>query len=324
MGVYRQLTAEAMRLAEEAGDLEALVVASGIHAVALEMSGDTDGALTQTARLIALEPDPPHLGRRVLGFAPWILAFGTRADAFMVLGRLPEAEECLARAQALLRQHGDPTTQCLLDFMAANQLETRGEERGELERMWKTLELANGLGSPFTLTFAHASLGRTLAVAERPAEAREHLERALDLIAEHRVALFIEPLPHAALAGVLLELCEAKTALAHARAAVELSDRMGTFRFAALHRPLLAVALVAAGGSAALEEAECELSRAETFGSDSGQVWHRPRVLEARATLARIRGDQAERRSTLERARDAFREMGADGHVRRLDRELAP
>ena len=42
----------------------------------------TRRALTQTARLIALAPDPPHLGRRVLGFAPWILAFGSRADAF--------------------------------------------------------------------------------------------------------------------------------------------------------------------------------------------------------------------------------------------------
>jgi class 3 adenylate cyclase/tetratricopeptide (TPR) repeat protein len=324
MGAYRELTAEAMRLATEADDLEALVVASGIHAIALGMSGDADGVLTQTARLIALEPDPPHLGLRLLGFAPWILAFGSRAQAFTSLGCLPQAEECFARAQALVRQHEDPTTRCLLDFMLATYVETRGEERGELERMWKTLELANGLGSPFTLAFAHIGLGLTLAVAERPAEAREHLERALDLIAEHRVAIFIEPLLRAALAGVLLELGEAETALVHARAAVELADRMGELGFAALYRPLLAVALVAAGGPTALGEAELELASAEAFGSDGGQVSHRPRVFEARATLAGIRGDQAKRRSTLERARDAFREMGADGHVRRLDRELAP
>jgi tetratricopeptide (TPR) repeat protein len=189
--------------------------------------------------------------------------------------------------------------------------------------MWKTLEMANGLGSPYTLALAHADLGLTLAVAERAAEAREHLEQALDLIAEHRVALHLEPLPRAALAGVLLELGEAKTALVHARAAVELSDRMGELGFAALHRPLLAVALVRAGGPAALDEAERELSRAEAIGDECAQVWHRPRALEARAALARIRGDHAERRRYLERARDAFREMGADGHVRRLDRELA-
>jgi class 3 adenylate cyclase/tetratricopeptide (TPR) repeat protein len=323
LDTYRELTAAAIGLAEEADDLEALVVASGLHAVALARSGDSDAVLTQTARLIALAPDPPHLGRRVLGFAPWIIGLGSRTEVLSALGRLPEAEECLARAQALVRQHGDPTTRCLLDFQVATYLEIRGEERGELERMWKTLELANGLGSPYTLALAHAVLGLTLAVAERPAEAREHLERALDLIAEHRVALHLEPLPRAALARVLLELGEAEAALVHARAAVELSDRMGALGFAALHRPLLAVALVEAGGPAALDDAERELARAEAIGGDSGQVWHRPRALEARATLARIRGDQAERRSALERARDAFREMGADGHVRRLNRELA-
>jgi class 3 adenylate cyclase/tetratricopeptide (TPR) repeat protein len=324
LATYRELTAAAMRLAEEADDLEALVVASELHAVALDRSGDPDGVLAQTARLIALAPDPPHLGRRVLGFAPWINAFGTRALAFTYLGRLPEAEECLARAQALVRQHGDPTTRCLLGFALASYLETRGEERRELERMWKTLELANGLGSPYALALAHDGLGRTLAVAQRPAEAREHLERALDLMAEHRVALHLEPVPRAGLAGVLLELGEVEAALAHARAAVDLSDRMGEIGIAALSRPLLAVALVEARGSAALAEAERELARAEAPGSGGAQVWHRPRALEARATLARIRGDQAERRSTLERARDAFREMGADGHMRRLDRELAP
>ena len=81
---------------------------------------------------------------------------------------------------------------------------------------------------------------------------------------------------------------------------------MGALGFAALHRPLLAVALVAAGGPAALEEAERELARAEAFGSR-----RRPGI----APAARARG-------TRHTGRHPRRPGGAAQHPRARPRRL--
>ena len=75
---------------------------------------------------------------------------------------------------------------------------------------------------------------------------------------------------------------------------------------------------------AAADEAERELSAAQSLVDEMGAVAYAPRVLLARAELAQARGDTAACERERKEAHRLFVAMGATGYAERLAKELAP
>jgi hypothetical protein len=63
--------------------------------------------------------------------------------------------------------------------------------------------------------------------------------------------------------------------------------------------------------------------RAQSLADEAGVRCEQPFILEARAELARLRGDDAEAEHHLREAHRQYTEMGATGHAERLKSELA-
>lgn len=63
---------------------------------------------------------------------------------------------------------------------------------------------------------------------------------------------------------------------------------------------------------------------AEHLAREIGLAGRLPWVYEERAALARLRGDESERRAALAEARRLYDAIGASGHVQRIALELGP
>jgi hypothetical protein len=87
-------------------------------------------------------------------------------------------------------------------------------------------------------------------------------------------------------------------------------------------RIVLARVLMQSDGPAARSAIEAELDRAEALIGESGARALAPLVLEERARLARLLGDEPCRERELREAHRLFAEMGATGHAERLAQEL--
>jgi hypothetical protein len=81
--------------------------------------------------------------------------------------------------------------------------------------------------------------------------------------------------------------------------------------------------LRALDGAGARAEIEASLARAELLLEWSGARAFAPFIVEERARLAAVLGDEEGARDLLNRARVLFGEVEATGHVDRLDAELA-
>ena len=111
-------------------------------------------------------------------------------------------------------------------------------------------------------------------------------------------------------------------ALELAREAVDIAERQPCIHFGIDARLALARALLAVDGPAAREDVEAGLARASEWVDESGARAFEPQILEVRAELAEVLGDQAAREHELREAHRLYTEMGAVGHAERVAREL--
>jgi hypothetical protein len=79
---------------------------------------------------------------------------------------------------------------------------------------------------------------------------------------------------------------------------------------------------MASEGAAARPAIEESLARALGLVGETGAQGLEPQIIEARAELARLLGDDATRERHLREAHRLYTEMGATGHAERLAREL--
>ena len=81
---------------------------------------------------------------------------------------------------------------------------------------------------------------------------------------------------------------------------------------------VLVDALLASEGAAARAEIETTLAQAFAWLGESSAEVFRPRILEARAAVAAVLGEEAARERDLTEAVRLYRALGAEGHLRRL------
>jgi tetratricopeptide (TPR) repeat protein len=148
------------------------------------------------------------------------------------------------------------------------------------------------------------------------------LSQALAIPRKHNTGRQFEALILARLSEVHRELGEYSKARATAEEAIGVARRNGTKRGEILACIALARALVNAGDANLSGDIESTLESAVSLVDETGAESYRARILEARAELARLVGNEPTRERELREAHRLYTEMGATGHVERLAREL--
>jgi hypothetical protein len=151
-------------------------------------------------------------------------------------------------------------------------------------------------------------------------EAIDVLEQALGVARQRRLASEADALVHLALAR--LGSGDVRKARESALEAVALTSKRGAKRTEPHARLVLARVLMQSDGASARPAIEAELDRAEALIDETGARAFAPLVLEERASLTRLLGDEPGCERKLREAHRLFTELGATGHAERLAREL--
>jgi len=125
------------------------------------------------------------------------------------------------------------------------------------------------------------------------------------------------------LAEALLETGDLSAAISEAEHAIKLARHSLKGNIEADAHGILARALLRRDGAAAREAAETALESAAALIEETGAKVLAPHLLEWRAELAAVIGDEASRTSLLKQAIDGFEAIGAPLHAARLRKEMA-
>jgi adenylate cyclase len=301
--------------------------ATGDLLLRLEMRGRISSLLAAASPRLALEAaevteslleEARSAGTPVPGLVAAILNEGLGL-ALTQVGRFDEAGQALERARQLAAQAGNELRLQMANCLLAQNESYRGDAARVLDYARQAVDLAERVGNPGGLALGHLFYGEALVLEGRFEEAQQVLGRGLDCADQGGVRLFRPGILHA-LANALAGLGRAEEAVALANEAVAASQMPAV---AALSHISRARALRLRDGLASALEIEADLAAAAALVEEHGVRVMALHIHEERAQLAKLRGDEEGFRAELRRARDLAAELGASGHLERLERELA-
>ena len=286
---------EAVRLADELGDVELRAFIRGDLGHIYVSSGRFDAALSLFDRALEIGGDDPDLGLERVGLSMQIWARSRRGWVQVEMGRLARGIADLEAGARRAREVGQweiaGLTLMLLVFADeyAGSAPATGLRHGR-----ESLEHAERAGSPFVQAFAYHALGRAHLAAGEPRAALEALEQgqALPLSGD-----FV-PLHLAYMAEAQLGLGDGEAARATGEQAIQLAQAAGTRAWEARAHLTRARILRALDGAAARAVIEACLGRAETLVAETGARAQTPFVIEERGRLAMVLGDTAAARAS--------------------------
>jgi tetratricopeptide (TPR) repeat protein len=315
---YLELARKLMEFAEQTDDLQARNDAWTIYVDSFIFAGLWEPALENSERVLSTV----ELSPKVAGFPSQGLWHFFRSEALMFLGRLDEAREELARVMRIAAELDSPDLGYLGSFPQVWLAELAGDPAGALQAARRAAEYCEASGDPpgyrvfvtTQLTLAHLAAGRWGDAADT---AREKLR----MHEEEHVELMDEPVGWLYLAEALLGSEDWESAREAAAKALD-GSRERARQWVEI-RALATLALSRAGVEGAdadgldalLDEAAAIIERTATHALT-------PRVIEARARLAALRGDTNLQHTHLQEAHRLYTEMSATGHAERIGREL--
>src|SRR5262245_5981179 len=320
---YLELASEAGRLADRTGDA---AVRAGIRVdltSALSLAGRLAEAVAVADEGLEIAAGDVELGRELFGYGapsmltllpPWVLAW---------MGRLHEAEQRLAVALGLAREHEPPETVCWSHSAQVFVAEASGDAQRALRAAQAALEVGESSGSLHPLAYALASLSVAHTLSGEWDRAIEACDRSLTIMREKGVARDVEANALTTLARAHLGRGDVMRAQALVGEAAALARSQGAAVFLCAANLVRAEALVARDGARAAGEVEAILAEAEQLVAQTGARLHLPDVHLVRAELARLTGDHAARQRELSEAHRLFTEMGATIRAERVAKALA-
>jgi class 3 adenylate cyclase/tetratricopeptide (TPR) repeat protein len=324
---YYELAREAAAVDAPSVDLDVRVFSQCIVAYPAHCTGRLAEALAALERVLLLSGGDPRVGFGSAGFSFVGVGHQLISLTQTLLGRYDEGCLELIRGLRFCREH-ELTEQLGWTLNVATYLAwmTGGTPSGAPEcraaaiesvEMADRQEISNSrVAARVGLTLAHRAMGDHAACAEA---SRETIALGEELGASVEWSF----LPYSCLAHALREQGDARGAVEAATQSVALADRIGQKGWGIDALLALALAVLAAEESAAAERAEAHLARADEWLAETGARAFEPMILEARAELARVRGNANARERLRREALHLYREMGASGHAKRLDDELA-
>jgi len=237
------------------------------------------------------------------------------------VGRPRESLAVLERAIALARRLG-------LERRAApvyTDASITASYLGDIARMSdlarRAVEIAEEHGGAAVRISGQLALMQAQIANREWASALEVGARIQSIVEETQIGLELESL-------VLMGFSQAylgRGDLAAARETAEQADsltRSHGLRLIELYAVLGLSRVALAEGESSAAEAEALLDRLARLIDETGGASIEPELCEARAALARIRGDEAGHERHLRKAHSLYTEAGATGHAERLAREL--
>lgn len=297
--------------------MASFVVLSYLH----QAAGNLDRALHHLDEGLAVSDDP-DLGRGLMGFSPYLWLRMYRGGLLVMMGRPHEALRHLDDTLALAREVGDLEMEGWCHMQPVARAWVTGEPAGALEHARASVEIAERLSSPFSLTSSYLALGTAQLMHERWDDALAACKRGLEVAAESPSGGRAEPGLWRCAAEAELGKGDREAAVGSASRAVDTARARGT-------RLLEGDALLTLGrvllrsSPDDLEEAETALQDALGLVQHTGARSREPFVRLELAELARAREDHASRERELAEARRLFGEMGCDTRVAEVDRLLA-
>jgi adenylate cyclase len=186
----------------------------------------------------------------------------------------------------------------------------------------EAVDLAERMGNHAARVHAYRRLGVGHMLHSDWRAAAAVLEGALALARQHRTGLELESLILAYLSRAYLGTGDVARARATAEQAIERAGAQGARYFECLGWLALARALRAEQSATAGEEIERCLDRALELVNETEARAIEPQIIEERAHLAQLRGDDATAAADRQRAHALYVAIGATGHAERLAKEM--
>jgi len=301
-----------------------VLVASGYSSFCLGRLAD---ALDFGKQARELAEGDPTIGIQNIGLSTWGWSLWIQARACTGLGRLDEARALSREGLALTRRHDmrQPLiwTLALSSEIADWSGHVRPAPEAEEARQYaiEATAIAEQHGGNFMHVFTSGALGIVHLLHENWSEGAEALEETLDAARTQRNGLEREAATLAYLARAYLGLGDARRARVTAEQAIACALRQETRLFECQGQLVLAQALRVDAGASAHREIEACLARADTLVEETGGRALAPQIIEERARLAALRGDDEASGSELRQAHALYLEIGATGHAARLAKE---
>jgi len=264
------------------------------------------------------------VGRDVAGYSPGPAMLQAKLSALIYLGRLDEAWPVADEAARAAEAVGDTEVRSWVHVCVTILTYTMGGGASSVDEGRRCLEIGERLDNDSSRVLGHMALGQAHLADAQPDLAREAFHHALSIAHDQGVQLAFMPLTLALLAQAHLDLGEPGEALRVARDGIDRATICGVAYPAALAEVIVAAALIAEHGATAADEVEAALGRAAAIVESLDARSLAPRILEQRSRLAGARGENTERDALSNEALALFREIGARGHVERLERDTRP
>jgi tetratricopeptide (TPR) repeat protein len=342
------LLATGRRLADDSRDPQALPQMLIAYATARVLGGDAAAGLGlfQEAAVLARDLPDQSLYWYSRGRAAWaLLSLGRLRESLAECEAIPNASgsadpmELPPRMHVwvlieLGRLHESARVLAQLDAKSGMESVDSGFESrlhahlGQLDRGLRTagesVAFAERSHAANMIAVSMTHLGRIQTLRAQWPEAVAALERGLRVAREAGTMLNLEAETLAGLARAYLGQGDLVKALATAQEAVAVARARGARHHEAAAHIVHADVLLALAGSDGPHHAAGALHHAETLLAETGAQLIAPDLHVSRAALARQLGDTAAAERELREARRLLTEMGATGHLERLDLEWAP
>jgi adenylate cyclase len=359
----RALLEEGLSLADSLGDRRARAKLSMVHARTLGADGDIQSYIDAAFeyRQIALELDDVAMQANAWGYCSDSLGFGGRLPEVLQLtdegfarfprdlppedwsigasphawysiwrglclvwmGRIPEGVEEYQRGLRLATEDGTPEIAAYFHSFLTEAEYWRGDAARTLEHARRTEEGAQQLGDHQVMV-AHASRGFAYAhlIGGRPADAVAPARAALEIFG--RTERQHEGMACAPLAEALLASGDLVAAKEAAELAIALSRRSLRAYYEAWAHGVLARVLLRQEGAGAQKAAEAAFAETTALIERCQMETLAAPLLEWRAELAAVLGDEDGRARLLDEARRGYDAIGATKHAERLREATGP
>jgi class 3 adenylate cyclase/tetratricopeptide (TPR) repeat protein len=308
------------RAAVESGDRAIQAEAAAAVAIALLYRGRLREVLEFADEVLPGMPLDPSFADEFWGFGSVLYLRGMKVMALTFMGQPAAGVEY---ASSVLLEIGRPQMVALSTRLQAHLFLGEPEAAAALLpeiTARAAVDRSSALGRVMT-QFDCAMVYVAQAEWERAADA---VEPALSSLSESHVGGALEPRVLAIAARTDAGTGSFDRALERARRAVALAVERQTAIWEPECRLALAGILLEHRGKPAAPEIESALANALQVALETGARAYLGEIHERRATLARLRGDEADRIQELREAQRLYDAMGAAAHAERIVGELAP
>ncbi|MGE0484622.1 MAG: adenylate/guanylate cyclase domain-containing protein [Gammaproteobacteria bacterium] len=304
---------DCVSLAIESGEIEVIHAARNLLAWTQLFSGDIDGARATGRALIDDLPDDCAYGSHLMSpNTNWSI----RMCMSYVVAVRGELDECLRYSFAAERFLGNaPEWESYSSAIQGLVFGLLGDTANLVEAARVGLAKAESSGAAIALMYSAAVMGTAHLATNDPAQAVTVTRHGLDVAQRENAGGTFIPLLGAVLAQAEVRAGNPVEGHRIATAMVEFSVERGNY-WALTPWLALAEACIALGDA---DGARAALAEARALISRTGARAFEPPLHELRAACARAFGGEWDEATELDTARRLYAELGATGHVERLD-----